>query len=247
MQLDIVLKKEKIILPICTSATIQGLLYNALKIDYEYSTNVHNFGNKSEGRNFKQFTFSELQGKYVIEDNNIIFLDKTRLSVRAADAYLIQLLFTCFSKNKFMTLAGQKVEVSDLQLKDNHIYKNEIVVKTLSPITVYITEQNGHTIYFSPYDEDFYSGIISNAKRKWISLYGSDESFKLEITPIKEKGFIKRATRFKDTFITAWHGTFKLTAPPEVLNFLYNTGIGSKNSQGFGMFEVVDSENIQDL
>lgn len=247
MRLDITLKKDKIVLPICTSTTIQGLIYNALKSDCNYSSFLHNEGKSADDRKFKLFTFSELQGKYAIEDTNIVFFNTARFCVCSVDAYLIQLLFEYFSKNHFVTLAGEKVEVSELKLKDNHICKSELYVKTLSPITVYITEDTGHTVYFSPYDEEFYKGIISNARRKWTSFYGNDEEFFLDIVPINEKGFIKRATRFKETFITAWHGCFKLTAPPEVLNFLYQTGLGSKNSQGFGTFEVVEAKNIENI
>ena len=60
----------------------------------------------------------------------------------------------------------------------------------------------------------------------------------MRVSPAEGARFIKRATRFKTTFITAWHGRFVLEAPPRVLELLYDTGLGSKNSQGFGMFEI---------
>lgn len=242
MQLDIVFKKEQIALPIATSATVQGLIYNALRQDGRYSEQLHENGEVFDNRKYKLFTFSTLRGNYVIEDKNIIFLSEAKLSVRSADAYCIQLLFSYFNNNKTVTLAGQEVQVCDVKITDKRIYDNEIVVKTLSPITVYITDKDGHTQYFSPQEDAFYKSIVRNAHRKWTSFYGDDDKFRLEILPHPNAKFKKCATRFKETFITAWGGMFILKAPPQVLDFLYQTGLGSKNSQGFGMFELMENE-----
>ena len=238
MQLDILLKKDTIRLPICTSATIQGLLYHAMAEDERYSTYIHNSGKSYNGRYFKLFTFSELKGNYEIEGRNIIFLSQAELSVRSADAYLIQLLFSYFSKNRWVSLANETVEIADLKLNDEHIFDDEIVVYTVSPITVYVTEEDGYTRYFTPYEQQFYNSIVSNAKRKWCSCFGDDSGFCFEIIPVENCNFKKRATQFKDTYITAWHGEFVLKGTPKVLDFLYQTGLGSKNSQGFGMIEI---------
>lgn len=239
MQLDITFKKDRISLPIATAATIQGLLYRALREDENYSSFMHDKGNSFGGRKYKLFSFSELQGRYEIQGKNIVFIETAKLSVRAADTYYIQLLFTYFTKNRSISLGTETVEVADMQLRDNHIFANTISVRTLSPITVYITEEDGHTVHFTPEDKRFYDGIVDNARRKWISHTGSGDGFALEIVPKDSARFKKCATRFKETFINAWHGTFILSGPPQVLDFLYHTGLGSKNSQGFGMFEVI--------
>ncbi len=50
----------------------------------------------------------------------------------------------------------------------------------------------------------------------------------------------KYVTKFGgEIFITAWKGSFTLKSDVESLQFLYDTGLGSRNSQGFGMFEQV--------
>lgn len=245
MQLDIIFKNERIELPIATSACVQGLLYNALRQDSQYSESLHENGETFDNRKFKLFSFSELKGKYVIEDKKIIFLSQAQLTVRSADPYCIQLLFSYFNSRKTVFLAEQDVEIGELKIRDNHIFSDEITVETLSPITVYITNEDGHTQYYSPKEKEFYNSIIHNAYRKWKSFYGNDNNFSLEISPHPDAKFKKCATSFKKTFITAWHGKFILKAPPQVLDFLYQTGLGSKNSQGFGMFETTDKINYK--
>lgn len=241
MQIVITFQKEQLQLPIATFSVVQGLLYRAMAEDPRYSQQIHETGKQAEGRQFKLFNFSELKGSYRIEGHTIVFLSQAQLTVRSIDAYLIQLLFSYFNTHPTVMLADQQVQVGSVILSDPHIYESEICVHTLSPITVYRTEADGHTTYFSPDDPEFYNAILINARRKWLSFYGDDSAFSLEIAPVAGMRAKKCATRFKQTFITGWHGKFLLKAPPQVLNFMYQIGLGSKNSQGFGMFALSPS------
>lgn len=240
MQIVLTFTKNEIRLPIATGETIQGLIYRALSQDLVFSTEVHNEGNIFDNRKYKLMTFGELKGKYETDGKYITYLSKVKLEIRSADDYLIQLLFSFFLKNKRVYLGSNEVEVSDVKLINNKVFDDRVEIRTLSPITAYVTEDNGHTTYYSPDDDEFYSLLRTNAYRKWRSRYG-DEEFEFSIR--KREGFpvVKRATRYKDTFITAWHGRFVAEGSAKVLDFLYNVGLGGKNSQGFGMFEITDS------
>jgi len=43
--------------------------------------------------------------------------------------------------------------------------------------------------------------------------------------------------------MSAWLGEFEIEAPQEVLQLIYDTGIGVRRSQGFGMLEFIKSNN----
>ena len=240
MQLDLIFSKDEIRLPIATHTIINGLLYRALREDLNFSEQLHQEGYTYLNRSYKLFTFSDLSGRYIVEGKQIVFLQQARLSVRSVDDYCIELLFKYFTQNRQVELEGNAVEISDLSLHNTQIYDDFYTIRTISPITVYKTNENRHTVYFSPQDDDFYSSIIQNARRKWMSRFGSDEGFSLEIEPTLNANFKKCATHFKTTFITAWYGDFVIKAPPKVIDFLYNSGLGSKNSQGFGMFKILN-------
>lgn len=240
MQLTLTLASDsEIALPIASNAVVQGLIYNALRSDEAFSYKLHENGTPSSGRIYKLFNFSEIKGRYRIEGKTIIYNSPISINIRSCEAYFIQLLLSFFTVGKELMLHSNQVVVEDVKLSDEMIYSEKVRVRTLSPITVYVTDESGHTLYYCPEDKEFCDGIIRNAKRKFAGFFGDDEDFKLAITPCSGKRYIKRATRFKDTFITAWHGEFELTGSIKSLNFLYNTGLGSKNSQGFGMFEIV--------
>ncbi len=238
MQLTITFKKDRITLPMANAHILQGLIYKALREDARYSKDVHDCGHALENKRFKHFTFSELKGKYETEGKNIVYLGKATLRISSAEDYFIELLFSYFKSSATVRLGEWDVEVANVRLENKCIFEDEVKIRTVSPITVYYTEDDGHTVYHSPTDEKFYSAIVRNAQRKWQAAKGDDADFDFEITEAADARFVKRATRFKDTFITAWHGTFILKGTPEVLNFLLNTGLGSKNSEGFGMFTV---------
>jgi CRISPR-associated endoribonuclease Cas6 len=60
----------------------------------------------------------------------------------------------------------------------------------------------------------------------------------IHIEPLRVTQRDESVTRYKGFYITAWSGTYLLEGKRKYLDFLYQTGLGSKTSQGFGMFDV---------
>ena len=240
MQLKISLSGHNIQLPLAYSSIVQGFIYNALSEDLSFAHHLHENGYSFNQRKFKLFTFGEPYGKYAVSGKSLIFFDKLHLEVRSVDSYMIQLLYSHLLGAGQEYIGKNKVNIDNLSLTNKTIYSNSIKIKTLAPITVYTTEADGYTKYFSPKEENFYEAIVDNAKRKWQSYSDEMSDFSFSITPTANTHYTKRATTFKNTCITAWHGEFFISGNPELLNFLYNTGLGGKNSQGFGMFEAIE-------
>ncbi|MBR2024945.1 MAG: CRISPR-associated endoribonuclease Cas6 [Clostridia bacterium] len=238
MEIIITFEKDRITLPIASNEVIQGLIYHAIGVDNKYSTQVHDGGNTFDGRNYKLFTFGELKGKYEVQGKTITYLSSVTLKIRANDSYFIKLLYFYFTRNSNVRLGNNIVTVKEVNISDYHITENQIEIRTLSPITIYATNDEGKTTYYTPNDKEFYQLIINNAYRKYQSCVGEKEDLTLEIFTLPTQKYVKRATSFKSTYITAYHGSFILKGTPELLDFLYHTGLGSKNSQGFGMFQI---------
>ncbi|MEM0506480.1 MAG: CRISPR-associated endoribonuclease Cas6, partial [Thermosphaera sp.] len=47
---------------------------------------------------------------------------------------------------------------------------------------------------------------------------------------------------FEGTVIKSWSGVFAIEGNPELIEMGYEAGLGSKNSQGFGMIEVIKND-----
>lgn len=118
--------------------------------------------------------------------------------------------------------------------------KDELIVKTVTPIVVYSTDSTTkYTVYYSPEDIEFYEEIQNNAYRKYQAYYGVEPDSYVEIKEASDMTAKKLVTKYQGSYIEAWYGNFILFGKRKYLDFLYQTGLGSKNSQGFGMFNII--------
>ena len=52
-------------------------------------------------------------------------------------------------------------------------------------------------------------------------------------------GVLPSENEVDEYYLTGWEGDFLLDGDPETLCLLYQTGLGDRNSQGFGMFRML--------
>jgi len=223
----------------CRSHTITlcKVCSSVLGKDSHFSTFLHDTGYEKEEQSFKLFTFSSLAGKCTVANKIIVFEKAMKLEVRSADPQFNQTLFIALQPGANVFLKKQLLTVGSVQLLDNTIFEDEITVVMSSPVCLRRTLQNRKTVYYSPFDAEFPELINNNFISKYHAWFNRFPAGDVKITPLVVENRDKYVTQYKQTMITAWRGTFLLQGKAEYLNFLYNTGIGEKNSQGFGMFK----------
>ena len=118
----------------------------------------------------------------------------------------------------------------------------EVRIKMLSPVVVYSTFESPDgkkkTYYYSPSEREFSLLISKNLRNKYKAFYGKDFDGEIIVSPEGVRAHHQQITLFKGTVIKGWMGKYLLKGKPELLRFAYDVGIGSKNSQGFGMWAV---------
>lgn len=226
-------------LPINYNHIIQAIIYNAIDQISDKSEFYHDIGYRRYGRNYKLFQFSELKGDYYIQDKKIYFKSYISFSVRSVEPFFIRLLAESFWKNG-ITLGDKTYRTIHLKLSNDTVDDKTILIKMITPITVYSTDlETKKTIYYSPKDEQFFEMIKNNFYRKYQAYYGIQPDTAIEIRCGDENLPKKVVTKYKGIYITAWYGTYEISGERKYLDFLYQTGLGSKNSQGFGMFDLI--------
>jgi CRISPR-associated endoribonuclease Cas6 len=131
------------------------------------------------------------------------------------------------------------MKIMDVKILPQYkINANEIVIKMLSPMV--LREHNRETNidrYIDCTCDDFVDMAKKNVQAQ-LSIFEMDESLlhSFTIVPVMPKKTVVTAFKYH---IDVSLGVYKLTGQPELLNFLYHAGIGSRRSQGFGMFEVL--------
>ncbi|WP_461207283.1 CRISPR-associated endoribonuclease Cas6 [Clostridium sp. DL1XJH146] len=236
--------ENNIILPKNHNHIIQATILNYLS-NKEYQTFIHDEGFKREKRNFKLYTFSRPQGNFSInKDNNTIdFKKELELIISSVDDNLIKYFINESISNEVIRLGRNNVYIEEIKVI-NKRYEPGDKFYTKSAITIYSTFQNEErkkTYYYSPYESEFEELIRNNLIKKYISYYGKEpqsKEFTIKIASGKKPREMWLV--YKGFKIKGWHGEFILDGSKELLKIAYDTGLGAKNSQGFGCVEICD-------
>ncbi len=223
-------------IPINYKHYIQSLVYTMLGSDEKFKQ-LHNEGNRFENRKFKMFTISDLFGefKYLASTKEITFLSNAYFDLACMDEDIAIKVSEYLSMNQFVQIGKNIVEHNGYDnLKDFFPIKEKMTFSSISPVTCY-EEDEKRTNYFSPNDEKFKNSIINNIKKKYALTF--DRECPLFLIPeiIEKKS---RLMHFKKSFIKAYDISITFeNLDQAILNIILNTGIGSKNSMGFGMLK----------
>lgn len=226
---------NQITLPIAYHHIQQAAIYALIKGD------LHEKGALYQKRDYKLFTFGPFLGKYQIKNRKITFYDQMSFEFRCYDEEIMNnVIFNL--RNHGFRLGDISYHNITIGTEDVVIEDNALLVRMKSPICVYETDTFKHTNYLTPEENRFYELIEDNFRRKYAATFGELPKDMIHIQLEKYSERDKYLTKYKDFYIEAWKGYYLLSGSPEYLTFLYNTGIGAKNSQGFGMFEIVDKK-----
>lgn len=232
-------------LPLSYHHILQGFVYHLLDENPEYASFLHDTGFQAEARIFKMFVCGLLNGRYRVSDGQIRFLDTVSFEIRSPMAEFNGLLSKRFSEENVYQLGNNTIILSGLEIGDKEYLGNRIYVSMRSPLVLkkYMdVDGKSNTRYLTPQDDDFNELLNDNYRRKYLAAFGQEPTGKIWIDPNSWHRQKKYVTRFpgktgEDILITGWLGDFELKADPHALSFLYDVGLGSNNSAGFGMFD----------
>ena len=149
------------------------------------------------------------------------------------------------NKEHSYPLKDNKMKLKNITMENEKIItSNRAIIKFLSPLVVRKHEEitinekrKGKDIYLDFNDSDFNEQLNYSVTRliKDLKLNGVNSNVKLE--PCKSAR--KTVVDFKNVLIHSSIGEYIISGESELLNILYKTGIGSKRSGGFGMFDVI--------
>ncbi|HAZ37393.1 MAG TPA: CRISPR-associated endoribonuclease Cas6 [Clostridiaceae bacterium] len=234
--------KNLLVLPIHYNHIVQAVILKWIG-DENYSKFIHDGGYTYNKRNYKMYTFSRLQGKFSFDRINktISYLSPANLVLSTADdKFLEYVVNNVISKDSFR-IGNNEVYVKEIRCVSNDI-EGKNVVYTKSPIVVYSTvEINGRkkTYYYNPKEKEFEELIRNNLINKYNALYNEkplDDEF--HIKAIDNFRLKENIDLYKGIVIKGWTGEFEIDGAKKLLNLAYDTGLGSKNSQGFGCIEI---------
>lgn len=217
---------------------VQAAIYK--NISPTFSRFLHERGFVYGKRTFKMFTFSRLLGRHKKENGILRFEGDITLYISSPIDRFVKDFANFLVKRGFFKIGVNIFNIVEVKFPEEPKISREVKIKTLSPITVYSTllTQDGRrkTYYYSPYEEEFSKLVSENLRKKFYILTKRNIKSNLDVIPLNVRECV---VMFKDTIIRGWHGKFIIKGSTSLIKTAYETGLGAKNSEGFGMFEVI--------
>lgn len=240
------------LIPLNYQYAASSLIYKILSnSESDFSEWLHKNGFSDDKRRFKLFTFSRLfVPRYSIEGSYLkIFSDTIEWYISFLPERSTQEFVQGLFKEQTFELGDRRAKirfrVQGIEMLPFPIFKETMIFETLSPACIVRQENDGSEKYIAPDHPDAAEIVKRNLLNKYRAFYGHD-------FPVSDFPFIlKILNKPRSSLITIKEGTpqeskirgymcrFELTAPVELMKIVYETGLGSKNSQGFGFLQEV--------
>jgi len=236
------LSESKVTLPIHYNELIHGFLYNHL--DKVLASFLHEEGYKFEKRKYPFFTFSRILGKARIKENLIEFSPPLKIVISSPLEKILRSLAKHLLRAKEIKIGKNPLYLNSITVGFKPNIKEEMKIRMLSPVTVYSTLKTGEgkkkTYFYNPQEKEFSFQIKNNLIKKYMALKGEEPSeTEFDITPLTFKKENEKIVKFKGFTIKGWMGKYLIKGAKDLLLLAYDSGIGAKNSLGFGCFEII--------
>ncbi len=118
------------------------------------------------------------------------------------------------------------------------VKKDELLFKTLSPVLVITKGSNikEYPKYLLPFEDGFNEGLEFAVRECAIEFLGIENDFEFKV---EVKAYKKVPVWHYNQWMSSFNGLIEIKSIPEVLQMIYDIGLGVRRSQGFGMLEVV--------
>jgi len=232
---------NNIILPVHYNHILQAFIYNY--ITKELAEFLHDKGYSYGKRTFKLFVFSRIfSRRFSIKEDKILFEKSISFYISSpVNEFIKQIAETFLKIENDIRIGENNLIMKELFTPPKPNFQDTIQINMISPVTIYSTitvNNKKKTYYYSPFEDEFQELLKSNLQKKFYAFTGSQIDFDFKIKPIGVNKNFEKIVYYKNTVVKGWMGKYEITTEKNILEFAYDTGLGSKNSQGFGMFEI---------
>ncbi len=229
-----------LVLPTAKNSILQGVFYGLLAGEPELSAALHDL-HSDNSPTYKFFCIGNIRGKYSVSDDGrrITYHGPLVWRVRSAFDEMIQVVARELERRGGVLFGSAFCPVSSLELCQRFFFEDRLDIKMDMPLAVYKKEQDGKKFYLTPDDDRFYEIAANNLKNKYRIFYETDFAPDVTLIPLQVSPSDMTVVKYKQGFVTAFGGKYSLRGDPDIITLAYYSGIGSKNSQGFGTIDTI--------
>lgn len=202
------------------------------------------------GTRSKDYTFSVILPKPRFENEKVILENnRVKMLFSADDRNKTGLIFfSAFIQakhKKFPLPAGNAMVLKHIcQVREQLITSSKVIFRTVTGGGLVVREHDRETNkdkYYTFQDEGFEKNLRNvlkvQAEEGGFSEYAAES---VTLVPIQCK---KVVVKQYHTYVDATVGTIQLEGNPDLLQYFYQAGLGSKHSFGYGMLDIVSQIN----
>ncbi|MCL6562814.1 MAG: CRISPR-associated endoribonuclease Cas6 [Firmicutes bacterium] len=194
---------------------------------------------------FRLFTFSRLQGQYRIEGETIGYFGDLQWTISSPLDVVIGDVANLLIRDAVVRLGAHHLAVESVTVERPRAEEGEILVRTLSPITVHQTvwrpDGKPYALHLHPKDRKFQAIITDNLWQKYRAVHGAEAAMPAGAVHLEPIGQCReRVILYKGGVIKGYTGRFFLEGPLPLVQVALDAGLGSRNAQGFGLVEIID-------
>ena len=150
---------------------------------------------------------------------------------------LFCIMLLIIKKNKKFSLDKNSWTLKNINMSlEKKLETEEITIKFMSPLVVR-SRVEGKDYYYS-YNNNKFKDILKINISQQLKITDIPEELveTFDIVAIQPKKVI---VKFYEKKIETSTGIFKISGNKQLLKYLYDAGMGSKRSSGFGMFQII--------
>ncbi len=232
---------------------LQAVIYKTLqRADPVFSQWLHEKGYTASGKQFKLFTFSDLDGVYRndYERGTIQFRDP---SVNwcisfCVDEAMEKFITGLFQKQNFAVITPKgsvDFTVSSVEILETPTFYETMRYRTIMPICI-AEQQVGRpqAKYLAPDEANYADLLFANLENKCKAAFGNSPTptlldFKI-LSDIRKRGMETIKSELNRPIkLIGYNYDFELRAPIEWQKIGYEAGFGKSSSGGFGMCKIL--------
>jgi len=232
-------KNSIINVPFNYNHIVSAIIYDLID-DIDFANDLHS---KSS---FKYFCFSQINisKPKMIEGGFISRNGKMSFIISSPDDTLITELVKGIMDKSEIVFVGQELTIAKCEIIKEPTFSKLMEFKTLSPIIVTTKKEVDGKLRewdLAPSD-GFFNGIRNNLIKKYLKFNNLDITDKTIAVYSNMKSVKRKRISINKGKNTTFHRAYLmdivLEGDIDLIKFAYDCGLGSKNSQGFGLVDI---------
>lgn len=228
---------------------VMKMIYEAMTIqDANKALNIHDNGYKVGEKKFKLFNFHLEFDEKVKYEKAHIALDKNsslKLIISGINE-VVNLILKGLVKQQGIMLNETFYKLVDVKNDKTIRFNNITLFKVRTAVVESVQDSNRRQVYTNVYQEEFYSSLAGNLKRKYKAVYKKDYEGELYFDIENLLNVKRKYIEIKPKSAVEGYSNFEIfiQADKDMQKIIYFLGLGQGNSLGFGSVSFISSREL---